>query len=38
MASHAERDFLRSIKGYLGPDLWKPAVAQPVLSDGEGWK
>jgi choline-sulfatase len=38
MTSHAERDFLRQIKGYLGPDLWKPVVAEPVLGDDAAWK
>lgn len=38
MTSHAERDFMRSIKNYLGPDLWKATVAEPVLADMEGWK
>jgi len=38
MASHEERDFLRSIKGYMGPNLWKPDVSLPLLADDAAWK
>jgi choline-sulfatase len=38
MASHAERDFLRSIKDYMGPDLWKPDVSSPPFADLFAWR
>jgi hypothetical protein len=38
MASHEERDFLRSIKGYMGPNLWKPDVSLPLLADDAAWR
>jgi choline-sulfatase len=38
MASHADRDFLRNIPGYMNPDLWKPDVKMPPFPDDYGWK
>jgi choline-sulfatase len=38
MASHTDRDFLRSIPGYMNPSLWKPTVAMPPFPDDYGWK
>jgi choline-sulfatase len=38
MSSHADRDFLRGIPGYMNPDLWKAAVTTPPLPDDYGWK
>jgi choline-sulfatase len=36
--SHAERDFLRSIKGYMGPNLWKAEVSTPPFDDFAAWR
>jgi choline-sulfatase len=38
MASHADRDFMRGIPGYLNNQLWKPNVAMPPYPDDYGWK
>ena len=38
MASHADRDFLRGIPGYMNNNLWKPTVAMPPFPDDYGWK
>ena len=38
MASHADRDFLRSIPGYMNNQLWKPEVHSPPFADDYGWK
>ena len=38
MASQADRDFLRSIPGYMNPNLWKPEVKSPPFPDDYGWK
>lgn len=38
MASHADRDFLRGIPGYMTPDLWKADVKMPPFPDDYGWK
>jgi hypothetical protein len=38
MASHADRDFMRTIPGYLNNRLWKPNVAMPPYPDDYGWK
>lgn len=38
MASHAERDFLRSIDGYLVSGLWQPRIAEPVITDESAWR
>lgn len=38
MASHADRDFLRSINGYMNPDLWKADVSMPPFPDDFGWR
>jgi choline-sulfatase len=38
LTSQEERDFLRSIKGYMGPNLWKPDVTLPLLADDAAWK
>lgn len=37
-ASHANRDMLRSIPGYMTPQLWKPEVTMPPFPDDYGWK
>jgi len=38
MASHADRDFLRNINGYMTPDLWKADVSMPPFPDDFGWR
>ena len=38
MASHADRDFMRTIPGYLNNQLWKPDVESPPFPDDYGWK
>lgn len=38
MTSHAERDFLRSIDGYLVSGLWQPQIAEPVITDESAWR
>jgi choline-sulfatase len=38
LASHAERDFLRSIPNYLASGLWQPQVAEPIITDESAWR
>lgn len=38
IASQEERDFLRSIKGYMTPNLWKAEISQPVMTDDDAWR
>jgi choline-sulfatase len=38
MTSHAEREFLRSIKDYMGPNLWKAEVSSPPFGDFDAWR
>lgn len=38
MASHADRDFMRTIPGYMNNQLWKPSVCMPPYPDDYGWR
>ncbi len=38
MTSHSEREFLRSINGYLVSELWQPKIAEPIITDESAWR
>jgi choline-sulfatase len=38
MASQENRDYLRSIAGYMSPGLWPSTAVSPPLPDDYGWK